>query len=134
VSVLPVVTPEQVPTRPARLQAEQLPSQALSQQTPSTQLPDPHSVPAAQMTPFAFRPDWQVPLPSQYWVPVQVGDEFGSWAPASTLTQLPSLPGTLQPWQVPTHVLLQQMPSTQNPEPQSALPFGHMAPFGFLFI
>jgi flagellar assembly factor FliW len=52
--------------------------QVESQQTPSTQWADPHSVSAPHVAPFGLRPDWQVPLPSQYWVPLQAGLEFAS--------------------------------------------------------
>src|SRR4029077_14465183 len=120
-SIAPGWTPEQVPTRPARLQAEQVPKQAASQQTLSVQLPEPHSVPTAQAIPLTLSPDWQAPVPSQDCVPLQADSvAFGSGAPAFRLTQLPSLPGTLHPWQRPVQALLQQKPSTQRPDPQSA--------------
>jgi hypothetical protein len=79
-----------------------------SQHTLSAQKPEPHSVPAAHTAPLALRPDWQLPLPSQYIVPLQVGVEFVSWLPAGMFTQLPRLPVTPQDWQLPVQVLLQQ--------------------------
>jgi hypothetical protein len=133
VSVPPAITPEHVPTLPGKLQVEHTVSHLVSQQTPSAQFPEPHSVPAPQFSPLALRPDWHVPLASQYCAPAHICEALGSCPPGGTLTQLPSLPGTLQAWQVLVQVLLQQYPSTQLAEPQSLLPFGHIAPFGFLF-
>ena len=52
--VLPALTKVQVPTVPARLQASHAPPQAVLQQTPSTQLPEVHSLAAAQAVPLAF--------------------------------------------------------------------------------
>jgi len=50
----------QVPTEPVTLQLWQRPAaapeQALLQQTPSVQMPLPHSVPAVQAAPFDFKP------------------------------------------------------------------------------
>ena len=43
----------QVPTEPERSHASQAPPQAVSQQTPSTQLPEVHSLAVAQALPFA---------------------------------------------------------------------------------
>ena len=59
---------------------------------------------------------------------------FGSCCPALELTQVPSLPVTAHDWHVPRQVLLQQMPSTQKPLPQSLFPFGQACPFGFLSV
>ena len=51
---LPAPMTLQVPTFPMRLQASQAPSQAVLQQTPSTQLPDEHWLFAEQMAPLAY--------------------------------------------------------------------------------
>jgi hypothetical protein len=64
-SVLPAVTPSQVP-RPFTLQAWQAGQLEVPQQVPSTQLPLTHSVPIAQEVPLGFSaqllvlPPWQV--------------------------------------------------------------------------
>ena len=49
------LTAVQAPTAPATLHAWHCPEQLVLQQTPSTQLPDAHSVPAAQAVPFTLR-------------------------------------------------------------------------------
>jgi hypothetical protein len=103
---------------------------AWSQQKPSTQNPRPHSLFAVHLEPLALRPDWQVPAASQYWGRGQAG---ASGVPGTTFTQLPSLPGTLQLWQVPVQALLQQRPSTQRLLPHS-LAAPQVPPFGFLFM
>ena len=54
-SVLPAGTGWQEPV-PPRLQTWQVPQLAVEQQTPSTQLPLPHSVPAAQIWPRRLSP------------------------------------------------------------------------------
>src|SRR5215831_88219 len=59
-SALPAATGWQAPGLPERLQIWQLPQLADEQQTPSTQLPLSHSVPAAQAWPSRLRP--QAPL------------------------------------------------------------------------
>jgi hypothetical protein len=51
----------QVPTKPLRLQALQAPSQALSQQTPSTHWPEVHGLDAAHAVPFAVFATQAVP-------------------------------------------------------------------------
>jgi hypothetical protein len=74
-SACPGGTGAQVPTRPAVRQLSQLPVQARSQQTPSAQAPETHSVPSVQLAPVPFfpqRPSWQR-LPAEQEVsPVQV--------------------------------------------------------------
>lgn len=107
--------------------------QAESQQTPSTHLADPQSLPVAHMAPFTFKPDWQVPFGSQYCVPPQAGLDVGSCAPAGRFTQLPRLPATAHDWQVPVQALLQHLPSTQKPDPQSVLAL-QVCPLGYLFM
>jgi hypothetical protein len=57
----------QLPSWPATLQPWQVPMHALLQQYPSTQLPLPQSVVAAQVWPFGFLFIWQAP-PAQYWL------------------------------------------------------------------
>jgi hypothetical protein len=54
---------EQVPTLPVMLQDMHVPLQVVLQQTPWTQLPEPHSAPMAQVAPFGSLP--QLPLASQ---------------------------------------------------------------------
>jgi hypothetical protein len=66
--------------------------------------------------------------------PVQGVVAFVSCSPAREKTQLPSLPGTAQDWQLPVHAVAQQTPSMQKPLPQSVAPFGHNPPLGFLFV
>jgi hypothetical protein len=56
------VTGEQVPALPGRLQAWHWSPQPELQQTPSTQLPLVHWVPAVQLMPSDFL-GWQVPPP-----------------------------------------------------------------------
>jgi hypothetical protein len=53
---------EQVPTEPVTLQALQDPPQAVLQQTPSTQLPDEHSLEAVHVELLAFLGTQVVPL------------------------------------------------------------------------
>jgi hypothetical protein len=55
-SALPAGTGWHDPAEPVRLQTWQLPQLGDEQQTPSTQLPLPHSVPAAQIWPSRFGP------------------------------------------------------------------------------
>jgi hypothetical protein len=59
-STFPAATGWQVPAFPVRLQTWQLPQLATEQQTPSTQLPLPHSVPAPHSWPSRLGP--QEPL------------------------------------------------------------------------
>ena len=56
-----------VPTVPIRLQATQVVTQVVSQQTPSTQLPEMHSAPMPQVSPLALT---HVEPPSHTWVPM----------------------------------------------------------------
>jgi hypothetical protein len=114
-SAAPVGSGEQVPSLPATLHEKQVSLQALVQQRPSAQNPDPHCASAVHVVPFGFRPLLQAPAPSQYSDAAQVE----SRPPAATFTQLPSLPATAHDWHVPVHPLLQHLPSTQKPEPQS---------------
>jgi hypothetical protein len=58
VGAAPAATGVQVPVEPVRLHAWQVPVQAVLQQTPCAQLPEVHSEPAPQVTPFDFF--WQV--------------------------------------------------------------------------
>ena len=55
-SLLPAATAVQVPADPATLQAAHVPQLAVPQQTPSTQFPPWHSLPAAQAWPSRLRP------------------------------------------------------------------------------
>jgi len=63
-SPAPSATFEQVPS-PFRLQAWQVPQDPVPQQTPSTQLPLPHSCAAAQTAPLALRATQLPPVPVQ---------------------------------------------------------------------
>jgi hypothetical protein len=60
---------------------------------------------------------WQAPAPLHAPVLPQGGfaaqRPCGSLTPSATLVQLPALPATLQAWQVPQALALQQTPSTQ---------------------
>ena len=103
---------------------------ALTQQTPSTQKPVPHSVPAVQVVPLGFRPVWQVPAASQYCAVMLHGVvAFRSCEPGGTFTHEPRLPATLQAWQAVVQVLLQQILSTQKLLVQSVLAL-QVLPFG----
>ena len=86
---------------------------ALTQQTVSTQKPEPHSDAAVHLSPFGLLPVWQVPAGVAIRAPLQAGVEFVSCEPAGRLTHAPSEPGTAHDWQVPVQALTQQMPSTQ---------------------
>jgi hypothetical protein len=102
----------QVPALVVRLHAMQLPAQAVSQQTPSMQLPEPQAEVAPQVWPFAAL---QTPAPSQTLVPAHAPAGTVSGAPAGRLEQVPSDPVTPQDLQVAVQVLSQQKPSTQLP-------------------
>jgi hypothetical protein len=106
---------------------------ALTQQTPSTQWPEPHCEAAVQASPFGVLPVWQVPAASQYWLALHSGDEFVSCEPAGRLTHAPSEPGTPHDWQVLVQALTQQVPSTQKLLVHS-LAAPHVEPFGFFPI
>jgi hypothetical protein len=109
VSCWPAGALEQVPMLPVTLQAWQVPVHALLQHTPSAQKPLAHWVLAVHVVPLLAR---QVPAPLQVFGAVHVP---GSCWKAGTLAQVPTLPVTLQAWQVPAHVELQQTPSMQLP-------------------
>ena len=128
---------EQVPSLPVRLQASQAPSQPLLQQAPSSQLTLTHSFEATQPTPRTFFGTQAVPLqywPATHWASkVQLegqagpapeqryGVQAGTPAePLGMLVHVPVVPPRLQALQPPTQVVLQQTPSTQKPEAQSA--------------
>ena len=111
-SAKPIRSAPQVPGV-SPLHVEQAPVHALTQQTVSTQKPEPHSDAAVHLSPFGLLPVWQVPAASQYEAPWQAGDEFVSCEPAGRLTHAPSEPATPHDWQVPVQALTQQMLSTQ---------------------
>src|SRR5580693_1094101 len=94
----------QVPTDPATSHAMQVPAQALLQQTPLTQNPLAHALPAPQAAPL------------------------GS-AQAGSCAQVPTDPATSHAMQVPAQALLQQTPLTQNPLAH-ALPAPQPSPLG----
>ena len=111
----------QMPGVAPRLQVLQVPEQAFSQQTLSTQKPLRHSAFSAQPPPFTFL---QLPVASQ----VAPAPQVSCW-PAATGAQTPMEPALLHVWQSPLHALLQQTPSTQMPLWHS--PFATQAdPFG----
>ena len=127
-------TNEQVPRLLARLHCLHLSLQAVSQQTPSAQLPLAQSAGKVQACPIRFL---HFCVASQAWSEGQVS----SGKPAGTLTQVPGMPATLQDLQVPSHwaaVCAQQTPSTQLPDMQldavdvrsSPAPSGRAAVFG----
>jgi hypothetical protein len=78
-----VGTGVQVPTVPVRLQAWQVASQPVLQQTPCSQYPDPHSVAAAQVTPIPFFPQM---------VPLQTYPDAQSALVAQLVLQSPVVP------------------------------------------
>src|SRR5436305_694561 len=86
---------------------------ALSQQTPSTQKPLTHSLPAMQVSPAR---SLQLPEPSQACVPPmsQVLGGVLSGRPNGMLAQVPGLVMTLHDWQV-EQTALQHRLSTQWP-------------------
>jgi hypothetical protein len=95
------------------LQDTQVPSQVLSQHTPSTQRPEAQVAALEQAVPFfALQPP-----------PVAHACPSGQLPPTSlpgaAKAQVPSYPTTLHDWQVPTQDAVEQhTPSTQNPEAQ----------------
>jgi hypothetical protein len=85
---MPSAAKTQVPV--AFAQVRHLPPQTLSQQTPSTQKLDPHSVSEAQTAPFGLRPKVQVwSTDVQKLGAVQGGVALESVAPAGTPVQVP---------------------------------------------
>jgi hypothetical protein len=129
----PAGTGEQVPARPATLQAWQVPLQAPSQQTPSTQKPlaqpaarvqaSPaaplaRQVPASQNAPALHCPSAVQVVTQAASVPLQVErpHSLPGSVPAVEMVQLPTLPTVLQASQAPPHAPLQQTPSAQKPE------------------
>jgi hypothetical protein len=135
-----------VPTLPATLHAMQVPLQATSQQTPSTQYPVAHWLPLLQAVPTppvdaTHRPathaapsHWaslvqgraQLPWPLQVAVP----QPFSTSVPAGRGAQPPTSPGRLQASHAPVHAPLQHTPSTQKPEAQSDA-WAHASPLPF---
>jgi hypothetical protein len=115
------------------LQAWQVPLQAPSQQTPSTQKPEPHpaarvhaspaaplarQVPASQKAPALHCPSEVQVATQAASVPLQVESPHslpGS-VPAVEMVQLPTVPAALQASQAPPHAPLQHTPSAQEPE------------------
>jgi hypothetical protein len=95
------------------LQATQVPSQALSQHTPSTQKPEAQVLAPLQAWPLLAL---QLPLPSQACPLEQLP---GTSVPACARTQVPSLPLTLHDLHGPVQDAdSQHTPSTQLPEAQ----------------
>jgi hypothetical protein len=137
--VLPAASAVHVPTRPGRLQASQAPPQAALQQTPSTQLPLVHALPAAQeaplpclgtQAPFSQNcPEAQAKSLAQVVghaaeAPLHTyGAQAGVPAlPEGVAVHVPTLPGRLQASQAPAQAVSQQTPSTQLPNSHSLLP------------
>jgi hypothetical protein len=81
----------QVPTLPARLQASQVPAQAVLQQTPSTQLPLAHSPLRVHAAPLPNSA--QAPEPLHVVMP---GHSLAGSVAAGMGAQTPTLPATLQ--------------------------------------
>ena len=73
----------------------------------------------------------QVPVVPQLGAPWSLQAARGSGAPSSVGQHVPSRPGSAHETQPPPHATLQQTPSAQKPEAQSALAV-HVAPFIFL--
>ena len=128
---LPAAIGLHVPTLPATLQASHAPSQAVSQHTPSTQLPLEHWPSAPQDSPALFfssqaplapqknpsahcasavQPAGQAPeSPPHTYAP----HEGVPAVPGGTGVQLPPLPVRLQASHAPSQAALQHTPSTQ---------------------
>jgi hypothetical protein len=81
-------------------------------------------------------PSWHLPVPSQAPVFPQGGlaaqRPCGAVVLAGTLAQFPGLPATLQAWQVPHELALQQTPSTQLLLVRQSLVAAQVCPSRFL--
>lgn len=128
---------EQVPTEPALSQASQVPSQAVLQQTPSTQTLERQSSSLTQAAPLSSRgsqePEthrrpfsqseasrqavMQAPLPSHEKAP---GHSASGSVARVAGRHVPSPPSSAQVEQVPSHAVWQHTPSTQWLESQSS--------------
>jgi hypothetical protein len=95
------------------------------QHTPSAQKPLKQSLPIAQPWPFSFL---QLPMPSQEFVPMQLGESSDA---AGTFEHVPTLPATLHALHVSGHVELQQTPSAQM-APKHPAPPAQTWPLSFL--
>jgi len=122
--LLPLASPQHVPTCPARLHAQHLVVHAPSQHTPSAQYPVRQSVPSEHPCPCVVL---HPPAPSQALPPVHVP----SVNPHGTLAHVPRLPETLHAWHVPVHEVAQHTPSTHRFDRHSLAPT-HVWPFCFL--
>ena len=114
----PLVTIEQVPTKPVWLQLMHTAEgpHAVSQQTTSTQLPSRHALATVHPCPWlSLQLALPLPLPSHTLVPEQGAVALLSVVPFGVLEQVPTEPVTLQDWQVPRQPVLQQTPSMQLP-------------------
>jgi hypothetical protein len=100
------LTPTHVPSVGATLHASQSPWHAESQQTPSTQKPEPQSLPNVQLRPLL---GLHVPPRSQTMLPVHVS---GSGA-LVTVMHTPGFEGSLHRSQVPHVAASQHAPSVQ---------------------
>ncbi|MEN9798180.1 MAG: hypothetical protein RL653_1876 [Pseudomonadota bacterium] len=125
---------EHVPSAPARLQARQVPVQAVLQQTPSTHWPEAHARDSVQATPSARRgrqapasqkcPGRQAGSAAQLEgqfpeLPAQASAPHAPWLPGGRTVQVPSSTAPREAAQVshpPAHALSQQTPSAQVPE------------------
>jgi hypothetical protein len=115
VSCWPAATGEHVPTEPALLHVWQSPLHALSQQTPSTQLPLWHSDPAMHAVPFGAS---QAPRLPHSVVHSLSGSVFVAMFAHEPLT--PPVFAALHALHAPVQVVEQQTPSRQNVLPHSA--------------
>ncbi len=146
----PAGTGEQVPASPATLQAWQVPLQAPSQHTPSTQKPEAQPaarVQASPAAPFARQVPASQKAPALHCasevqvatqaasVPLQVNrpHSFPGSVPAVEMLQLPTVPAVLQASQAPPHPALQHTPSAQKPEVHSLAP-PHAPPSTFFAV
>lgn len=104
------VTGAQVPIEPFMSQASHCPVQALSQQTPSTQLPFAHSPAVEQL--------WPLGLPMQVWL-LQTGRFDGQSAAPQQWLALPLPPPvqmSTQAWLFGSHLVLAPQVSPQRPQ------------------
>jgi len=94
---------------------------------------DPVQVVAAHCAPAAYlrQPPAPSHMPSlpQVFMPWSVHWPSGS-VPVGTLVQVPRFPATAHDWQVPVHVVAQQIPCWHSPVMQSP-PAAHVKPVGF---
>jgi hypothetical protein len=101
---------EHVPSKFMTLHALHSPVHVSAQQTPSMQLPLKHSMAPPHTAPRTFL---QVPMPSHWFMPLQMFAGALSWVMAGKLLHVPSLPATLHDLHAALQLLLQHTLSAQ---------------------